>query len=55
LEILKFGCYETETIGTWELIIWEENFTKEMFDEAKMKLENADGPLPQAENTCRDD
>lgn len=43
LEILEFGCYETETNGIWEVIIWGDNFTKEMFDEARLKLEKVNG------------
>lgn len=45
LEVLEFGCYETETLGEWEVIIWGENFTKELFDEAKSKLSKSRGKI----------
>ena len=43
LEILEFGCYETEKKGLWEVTIWGENFTKEMFKESETKLAAAGG------------
>jgi hypothetical protein len=45
LEILEFGCYETETPGIWEVTVWGENLTKGIFNEAKTKLEKAGGVL----------
>lgn len=43
LETLEFGCYETETKGQWEVIIWGENFTSDMFEESNKKLSAAGG------------
>jgi hypothetical protein len=45
LEILEYGCYETEKTGKWEVIIWGENLTIEMFNEAKSNLEKAGGVM----------
>jgi hypothetical protein len=43
LETLEFGCYDTETNGVWEVIIWGESFTSEMFEESNIKLSAAGG------------
>ena len=43
LEVLEFGCYETETKGLWEVIIWGANFNNEMFNESASKLSAAGG------------
>lgn len=55
LETLEFGCYEAETKGLWEVIIWGDSFTSEMFEESSTKLSaaggNKKGERKPAENT----
>lgn len=43
LEVLEFGCYELEKEGKWEIIIWGENFTDELYQESNTKLSAAGG------------
>jgi hypothetical protein len=43
LETLEFGCYDTETNGLWEVIIWGENYTIDLFEESNTKLSAAGG------------
>jgi predicted Zn-ribbon and HTH transcriptional regulator len=43
LETLEFGCYDSGTNGLWEVIIWGDSFTSEMFEESNTKLSAAGG------------
>jgi hypothetical protein len=43
LETLEFGCYDTEKNGIWEVIIWGDSFTIEMFEESDTKFSVAGG------------
>lgn len=43
LETLEFGCYETETKGTWEIILWGDSLTPDLFKECDTKLSAAGG------------
>ncbi|UCG68115.1 MAG: hypothetical protein JSV09_09820 [Thermoplasmata archaeon] len=43
LEVLEFGCYETEQAGIWEVIIWGDGLTVELFEETQKKLVLAGG------------
>ena len=55
LETLEFGCYDTGTNGLWEVIMWGESFTYDMFEESNTKLSeaggNKKGDRKPAENT----
>ena len=43
LETLEFGCYETSIKGSWEVIIWGDSLTNEMFEESRTQLLEAGG------------
>ncbi len=42
-EVLEFGCFETDESGEWEVILWGDALTHEMYEEALAKLTDAGG------------